>query len=276
VDTSWYLDINRFARETSWAHGFMAAYAGSTLSPVGVGLIVFALLVVAGCFSARNQGERMPAALWAGLGAFAAFGLSLPVAQAIGRARPYETLAHVEVLLPRVHGHGLPDAHAALAGAALCGLLLAGRWRLSALALLAGLLLLFGRVYTGVDYPGDVAAGAGLGVAVVLVLWPVARLLLAPAVGRAVSSPLGGAVATKRARRTLKGKARHQYAPAHRLPDARVMEALRAASEAARAATHLDEGNLGAAAPAPPPDASPDAAPAPGTGTTAGEPAETG
>ena len=69
MDKRWYLDVNHFARDTSWAHGFMADYAGRALSPVGVGLVVLALLVVAGWWSARMQPERMPGALWAALGA---------------------------------------------------------------------------------------------------------------------------------------------------------------------------------------------------------------
>jgi CHASE2 domain-containing sensor protein len=88
VDTNWYLDINRFARETSWAHGFMTAYASTSLAPVGAGLLFMALLVVAGCLSARREPESMPAAAWAGLGALVALGTGLALAGWVGRARP--------------------------------------------------------------------------------------------------------------------------------------------------------------------------------------------
>ncbi|RMG60977.1 MAG: phosphatase PAP2 family protein, partial [Calditrichaeota bacterium] len=69
---------------------------------------------------------------------------------------------------------GFPSSHAANAAAA--GTVLARmfpRWRW-AFALLAGLIG-FTRIYVGVHYPGDVAAGFLLGWAVGLLLWQMTR-----------------------------------------------------------------------------------------------------
>lgn len=237
MDTNWYLDINRFARETSWAHGFMTAYAGTSLAPVGAGLLFIALLVLAGCLSARREPESMPAAAWAGLGALVALGTGLALAGWVGRARPYWGIAHVELLLPRSHSYGFPSLHAVVAGAAVCGLALAKRWLLAGVGLLAALLLAFSRVYVGAEYPGDVGAGLVLGVLVVLVLWPLARPVLVAAANVAARGPLAAAVATGQARsgRARLTRSRKPHPVDSGLPGPRAMEALRKASEAARA-----------------------------------------
>ena len=240
MDKRWYLDVNHFARDTSWAHGFMADYAGRALSPVGVGLVVLALLVVAGWWSARMQPERMPGALWAALGALVALGVSEPLVQLVARTSPYRSLGSVEVLVTRANSYSFPSVHAAAATAAICGLLLARRWRLAALAVVFGGLLLFSRVYVGAQYPGDVVGGAVLGVVVSLGLWPAARWALGQVTAWAAAGPLGQIVVAKGApRASRKGlRRRSSQRPAQRLPDARAMDALRAASEAARAAGH--------------------------------------
>ncbi|HMK98305.1 MAG TPA: hypothetical protein VK425_12210, partial [Acidimicrobiales bacterium] len=138
VDKQWYLDVNGFARHTAWAHRFLTDLYDRALSPVGAGLLALAALVLLAWWSARRQRERMVAVIWSGLGALISFGLAQILLKALAKPRPYEVLHNVEVLVPRL-GHSsyaLPDSHSVVAGAVLCGLLLARRWRIGALALL--------------------------------------------------------------------------------------------------------------------------------------------
>jgi len=241
VDQRWYLDVNQFAKNTPWAHGFMTAYYERVLSPVGAGLLVLAVVVVVGWWSARRHPEHEAAVIWTALGALLAFGLGQVLAQALARPRPYQVLKGVEVLVPRVAGYGLPSARAAVAGAVVCGLLLAGRWRLAVVALLGGLLLLFAGVYVGVDYPSAVAGGAVFGAVVVLVLWPLVSWLLSALVAWVGTSPFGRLFAVRGALR----RSTTQWpvdTSSHRMPDAKAMEALRAASEAARDGRYTEGG----------------------------------
>jgi membrane-associated phospholipid phosphatase len=233
VDQHWYLDVNQFAKNTPWAHGFMTAYYERVLSPVGAGLLFLALVVVVGWWSARRHPEHEAAVIWTALGAILALGLSQVLSQILGRPRPYQVLKGAEVLVPRVAGYGLPSGRAAVAGAVVCGLLLAGRWRLAVVALLAGALLLFAGVYVGVDYPSSVAGGAVFGAVVVLALWPLVSWLLSALVGWVGTSPFGRVFAVRGSIR----RSTTQWpveASSHRMPDAKAMEALRAATEAAR------------------------------------------
>jgi membrane-associated phospholipid phosphatase len=233
VDKRWYLNVNHLAKTTPWAHSFMTAYYERLLYPVGAGLLLLAFFVVVGWWTARRHPEHEAAVIWTALGALLALALSQAVAQAVGRPRPYQVLKGVEVLVPRVSGYGLPGGRAAVAGAVVCGLVLAGRWRLALASLVAGGLLLFAGVYVGVDYPSAVAAGAVFGAAVVLVLWPLVAWLLSALVTWIGTSPFGRVFAT---RGSMK-KPATQWAmerPSQRMPDAKAMEALRAASEAAR------------------------------------------
>jgi membrane-associated phospholipid phosphatase len=222
----------------------MRAYYERLLSPVGAGLLVLALLVVAGWWSARHQPQHMAAVVWAALAALVAFGVGevLVKVQVLAQRPPYTVIKGAEVLVTPLPGYSFPSPRAALAGAVVFGLLVARRWRLSGLAALAALLLLFAGVYVGVDYPSDVGAGAALGAVVAVLLWPLGSWLLAPVVAHISSSPFGRLVV---ARGSDRPSARLEPDRPARLPDAKVMEALRAASEAARHATS-------AAPPAPP------------------------
>lgn len=246
LDRRWYLDVNRFARSTSWAHGFMSGYFERAPVPVGAGALVLAAVVLAGWWSARRDPGRAPAVVWSGVGALVALGISAALDRLLARPHPYQVLKGIEVLVPRTSGYALPSGHAALAGAVVCGLVLARRWRLAVLALVAGLLLAFSGVYVGADYPSDVGAGAGLGLVVGLLLWPLASWVLAPAVWTVIDGRFGILLASRRPKRPLAQSSRPRLAAA-RLPNARAMNALRVASEAAR---HAPPGDP---APAPPP-----------------------
>ncbi|MHB1534674.1 MAG: phosphatase PAP2 family protein [Acidimicrobiales bacterium] len=192
MDTRWYLDINRWARSTPWAHGFMHAYA------LWAGVVLLAVLLVAGWWRSRMDDHvAVAGALWAGFGTLAAVGINQPVSHLVGRVRPYYTLHHVEVLVPRANDFTFPSDHATAAGAVICGLLLARRTRLAAVAAVLGLFLAFARVYVGAHYPGDVAGGLVLGAVVVALLRPIAMRILLPLVDLLARSPLRGLVAAR-------------------------------------------------------------------------------
>ncbi|MFI2711307.1 phosphatase PAP2 family protein [Micromonospora sp. NPDC018662] len=99
---------------------------------------------------------------------------SLALAFALGRVtaalstevRPFQT-HHVHQLIPHAAGPSLPSDHAtaAFALALAVGVFLSRRWGavLTILAVIIG----FARVWTGVHYPGDIAAGACVAAAAV-------------------------------------------------------------------------------------------------------------
>lgn len=170
TDASWYRQVNEFARDTGWAHGFLAAYA------LWLGLVLLALLLVAGWLLARRRSDaprQVATAFLVGCGAVVALLANQAIGPAFDRTRPCHALHHVEVLLSCVNDSSMPSDHSMIAGAFAAGLLLLNR-RLGVIAALLALLVAFARIYTGVHYPSDVAVGlaigAAIGLAVVLAL----------------------------------------------------------------------------------------------------------
>ena len=169
LDARLYLDVNSFARHSAFAHGFMAFYAHD------FGLVLLGLLLLAAWWRARSRPDPARAvarALWVAAGTVVAWGLAHYVLKpAIAERRPYLVLPHVEVLLGRTNEFSFPSGHATVAGAVILGLWLCRDYLLGTLATVVGLLLAFGRVYTGMHYPGDVLGGLVFGAAVLVVLW---------------------------------------------------------------------------------------------------------
>ncbi|MGZ4623420.1 MAG: phosphatase PAP2 family protein [Blastococcus sp.] len=171
LDDRLLLDINTFARDTGWLHGTVAAYAN-------YGVVLFALLLVAGLVLARRGSSRtLAAAGWAPIAMLVAVGLNQPIGSAVAEARPYATHAHLLVLAHRTADFSFPSDHSVMAGAAATGLLLVSR-KLGLVAWVAALVMAFARVYIAAHYPWDVLAGLALGAAVAALGWVLFRVPL--------------------------------------------------------------------------------------------------
>ncbi|MGC2296747.1 MAG: phosphatase PAP2 family protein [Candidatus Dormiibacterota bacterium] len=188
-NTRWYLDLNSIARHTGWAHGMATAYA------VAGGLVVLGTVLATGWFLARHHSPRkVGASLSAWLAAVVGFLINQPISNVIAERRPYQTLHHVLVLVPRVRDFSMPSDHAVVAGAVIAGVLLYN-WRLGLAAIAAGLALAFDRVYVGAHYPGDILAGLGLGAVVAICLYTIIVPPLAAVAAFLAKTPLRPLVA---------------------------------------------------------------------------------
>lgn len=142
---------------TPWLHGFFELYAR-------YGVVIFALLLLAGWWVARGQHDLRSTAraLWAPVGMLVAIGINQPLGHAVGEPRPYVAMQHVLVLVSRTTDFSFPSDHSVMAGAVAVGMLLVDR-RLGVVASVLALLMAFARVYVGAHYPLDVVAGLLLG-----------------------------------------------------------------------------------------------------------------
>jgi membrane-associated phospholipid phosphatase len=186
VDTSMpglFGQVNDFARSTGWLHAPMLAYAT-------YGVVLFAGLLLAGWWIARDRGPRvMAAALWSGVGTLVAVAANQPVVNGVHEARPYTVHPHILVLAHHSADYSFPSDHAVMAGAVTAGLWLVSR-RLGAIAAVAAVLMAASRVYIAAHYPHDVLAGLALGAVVVLIGWLVLSRPLTWLVGLLGRTPL--------------------------------------------------------------------------------------
>ena len=157
MDGSIFRWINRLADRTGWAHGIFKANAS-------YGIVVFALLLLAAYIDGRHHDDlrAVAASVWAGAATLIALGIGQIIGNAVNRARPYETMNGVHLLVDRTTDFSFPSDHATAVGAVAAGLLIANRrWGLAASVF--ALVMAFTRVYVGAHYPGDVVAGLALG-----------------------------------------------------------------------------------------------------------------
>lgn len=164
ADDALFLRINSFARHTPWLQDTVLAFAT-------YGVVLFAVLLVAGLVVARRQDSRVLAAAgWTPLAMLAAVVLNQPVGRAVAEARPYTTHPGILRLADVSSDFSFPSDHAVMAGAVAAGLLLVSR-RLGLVAVVAAVLMAFARVYTAAHYPWDVAGGLALGAGVTILGW---------------------------------------------------------------------------------------------------------
>jgi undecaprenyl-diphosphatase len=162
VDASWFRDVHSFERHTAWLHGIMRWDAK-------YGVVLFAVLLVIGYLLARRMPDalrRVSADVWTAIAVVVAVAIGQPINHVVKRTRP-EFALHLPALIPHANDYGFPSDHATAVGACAAGLWLVNRW-LAGIATLLALILAFSRVYVGVHYPGDVAAGLALGAVVAL------------------------------------------------------------------------------------------------------------
>lgn len=152
--------VNSFARHTSWLHGVMIFFSQDAI------FVMAALLVVGWWLGRRARSPRRVAiAVWGALGAVIALLIGRVISSAADEQRPFVVLPHALDLVHHTADASFPSDHTTAAGAIAVALLVVS-WRLGVLAVLLALLIAFARVYTGVHFPQDVAAGLALGAVV--------------------------------------------------------------------------------------------------------------
>jgi undecaprenyl-diphosphatase len=172
VDFAVFHAVNAFVLHHEWlADGFGGIEA---TAPPAIGLAAAALWLLA-----RPGPDRR----WklASASALGAAGVALLVNQAIAqlwdRPRPYETHPGAHAWVVRSNDPSFPSDHASAAFAIAFAVLMFDR-AAGALFVAAAALIGVGRVIVGVHYPGDVLAGACVGLASALVAARLARPLL--------------------------------------------------------------------------------------------------
>jgi membrane-associated phospholipid phosphatase len=155
--------VNDFARDTTWLHGFLEFVAKD-------GIFLLGLALLAGWWLGRRAGSprRVALAVWSALAALVAVALVQPISSAADEQRPFVTLPHVLQLIAHANDAGFPSDHATAAGAVAAGLFFVS-WRLGLVAALWAALVAFSRVYVGVHFPQDVAAGLALGAVIAVI-----------------------------------------------------------------------------------------------------------
>jgi undecaprenyl-diphosphatase len=158
-----FLDINEFARDTSWLHGVMEFFAKD-----GIVLMAVALVVAWWLGRAARSPRKVAASVWGALGALVALAVAQPISSAVDERRPFVAIPKALLLIHHSTDPGFPSDHATAAGAVACAVFFVS-WQLGAITTVFALIIAFSRVYVGVHYPQDVLAGLGLGAAVVAI-----------------------------------------------------------------------------------------------------------
>jgi membrane-associated phospholipid phosphatase len=173
MDASVFRWVNRLAARTGWAHPVAEAIAK-------YGIVVFVALLIVAYLDGRRRRDlhAVAASVWAALAALVALEVAQLIGRAVDRARPYDAMSGVHVLIARSADFSFPSDHATTAGAVGVGLLFAGRRRWGVVASCCAVVMAGARVYVGVHYPGDVLAGLALGAAVALIGQPLVVPLL--------------------------------------------------------------------------------------------------
>ncbi|TQL21056.1 phosphatase PAP2 family protein [Streptomyces sp. SLBN-134] len=177
-----FVDSGLYRGITDYAHGTPAWVRLTAEIGTEAGLLVFVALFVAGWWRARHSGTRTFAiAVLAPLATAVAYVCSEVLKSWVTEERPCRAVTGAAPPLVECPPHGdwsFPSNHATIAGASALVLVLVRRALVLLTAPLA-LLMAFSRVFVGVHYPHDVAAGLLLGAVVALA---VVRLGTRPAI----------------------------------------------------------------------------------------------
>src|SRR6478609_4980562 len=105
MDNSLFRTINRFADRTGWAHGAFKANAG-------YGIVPFAVLLLVAYLDGRHHADLTAVAGsdWAAHAAMVALGVGQLIGGAVDRARPYEAMTKVHVLVDKTTNFSFPSA----------------------------------------------------------------------------------------------------------------------------------------------------------------------
>ncbi|MGI5153911.1 phosphatase PAP2 family protein [Microbispora sp. CA-102843] len=186
ISAEWYREVTAFAQHTpAWVRG------AAEIATDAVPAILFAFLVFGWWRARRGDDRRMALALLAPVAVVTAYLASEGVKSVLRLRRPCWDLAVATVApCPPYGDWSLPSNHATFAAAAAVALV--ALWRGMALvAPVLALLEAFSRVFVGVHYPHDVAAGLLLGA------------LIAPLVLLAPRNPATALVSAMRRRPAL-------------------------------------------------------------------------
>ena len=130
---------------------------------------------------------------------FVALGLAQVLGHLVDRARPYDVMTSVTVLVDRTKDFSFPSDHATVVGAVAGGLWFVDR-RLGRTVAALALLMAFARVYVGAHYPGDVIAGLVLGGGTAMLVRTIAPRVFVPLLERLRDTPLRPLITANRSR----------------------------------------------------------------------------
>jgi undecaprenyl-diphosphatase len=161
VDYSLFRALNDFAASHDGFEDVLRVYAQLSEFLFLGGLVAFGLL-------GGREGRRAVAA--AGLSAALALLVAHFVAGWVDRPRPFAAHPSAHLFVTHAADAGFPSDHATASFAIAMSIWL--RYRLlGAAALVLAAVVALSRVVIGVHYPGDVLAGACIGIGAAIVLW---------------------------------------------------------------------------------------------------------
>ncbi|MGW8374166.1 phosphatase PAP2 family protein [Streptomyces sp. ODS28] len=186
-------DINGLAKAAP-------TWADRTMEYVGEYGMVLALVVL-GLWAwwrvTRHRGTKEEAVagfaglMWAPLAAVIALLVNIPIRDFVERPRPFLEHRGLDVLIKGKTDFSFVSDHSTLAMALAVGIFMVHR-KFGLVGIVLAVLAGFSRVYMGVHYPTDVVGGLALGMAVTLLLAPIAMWLLTPLVRAVAGSPRVG------------------------------------------------------------------------------------
>lgn len=184
IDSSLFLDINHFTKQTPELHSFFIFFAND-------GIVFFALFLLIGLIIAWKKANLtlMARAIWSVLGMLLALLINQPLVHFFHENRPFVDFSNIAVLVHHNADYGMPSDHATMAGAVTAGLFLVNPI-LGTISLIAGILLSFSRVYVAVHYPSQVFVGMISGALIVLVSYWIIRKPLAKLLGWVMTTRL--------------------------------------------------------------------------------------